>query len=885
MPTRTSTREHDRVRRAVSLGLFCGTGVGLGYLLSGVPGVELMTLNAALAGLALGPVAAAAVGALSGAIYSLGSPFGPPVPLVLAAQVVGLALAGLVGGGLAPWLRRRRGVPAVLVAGAAGVAVAVAFDLATNLAVAVAFSLPLGATLVAGAALAAVHAVVAAVAFGSLLPALAGRLGRILASGPRAVRGLALLALVTVALLAPADAVAQAPGSAAADTTASAPGPAAPADSLAAVPQDTTGGLPPAVDSLAGSGADSVAVADTTAVRAPSRPRGIWNAGRLDRSDAPRRVRGWRRPLWEPFHGSLHADLQRRTPWLPVRDGGQGAAVWWFGEPGTSPTPQLMRDGLPLQIGHRYLDDPEAIGTAGFSLAPWDFGLSAADGGVGGVVALDGRDPTPSQDLTDTRWFTGPHETYLRTLHLKTANAPWRIDFAFYELLDNEGYDFRTSAEQRYPEFDQFASTTFWGHAKFRTGRGRLTRDLGAAGTLSVAVENLRKLKKGLPVYDRTHQDLWTTRMDLDWRTSAAGRPARLAFWTLATDVDWDRDRSGGDGYRRKQEGTREGLHGWWGDPWREGRLEVDYGRWTVADTGADPDWAPAHADTSRLTGETASLRALRAWHLGWARTEVMAAGWWAEHGGWLAGGTVRLAEDRLQPRWSLVLERGGRAPRADELATAWRFVVPAGRQTVALPDRELGRENTWRAAAGLQGRVLGLDLALDAAIRRLRDGIGWIPDLDDPETGTWTNGVELDATTVRLAAGREGRFLGWIRLQAAGTWRSWSEAGDARVALPPELDWRLSVLWENHFFREDGIVQLGAFLRHRGEMADPWDLSGGTDLPAITRVDLIAGFRLVGTNLSAELVNVGGAGSVLTANAVDHGTELRWRLHWVFTH
>ena len=32
------------IRRAVLLGLFAGTGVGVGYLLSGVPNLELVTL-------------------------------------------------------------------------------------------------------------------------------------------------------------------------------------------------------------------------------------------------------------------------------------------------------------------------------------------------------------------------------------------------------------------------------------------------------------------------------------------------------------------------------------------------------------------------------------------------------------------------------------------------------------------------------------------------------------------------------------------------------------------------------------------------------------------------------------------------------------------------
>ena len=62
------------VRQPVLLGLFSGTAVGVGYLLMGLPNVELMTLVVALAGGALGPGSGVLVGALAASIYSLGSP-------------------------------------------------------------------------------------------------------------------------------------------------------------------------------------------------------------------------------------------------------------------------------------------------------------------------------------------------------------------------------------------------------------------------------------------------------------------------------------------------------------------------------------------------------------------------------------------------------------------------------------------------------------------------------------------------------------------------------------------------------------------------------------------------------------------------------------------
>ena len=47
-------RDVSPVRQPVLLGLFAGTAVGAGYLLAGIPNVELMTLIAALAGSVLG---------------------------------------------------------------------------------------------------------------------------------------------------------------------------------------------------------------------------------------------------------------------------------------------------------------------------------------------------------------------------------------------------------------------------------------------------------------------------------------------------------------------------------------------------------------------------------------------------------------------------------------------------------------------------------------------------------------------------------------------------------------------------------------------------------------------------------------------------------------
>lgn len=857
MPASNESRDFERVRQAVLLGLFSGTGVGLGYLLFGIPGLELMTLNAALAGLALGPLLGAAAGGLAMGVFSLAHPLGVPVPVLLAAQVLGMALAGWLGGIAAPGIRRARWRVAALLAGVLGLVASLVLDLLTNLAAALAFGLPTRETLALAVPVVALHAASNTAAFALALPALAGRLTRLRRPGPRVVAPCLALLVCASGSLAWADPAW--PDSLLTPDPFAPPGPAALA----------------AADSLARAEADSArAEADSLTRRRADANRVAFDAA----SRENRFVRDWNRPLWDPFFASLVENLERRTFWLPISDGGQGAAVWIAGEPGTSPAPRVVRESIPLGIGHRYLDDPQAVAIVGQTMLADRYGFDGS-GGLAGTVELKPYDPVPDRDLADTRWFKGRHETYLRDVHLLTADAPWRLGFDFEERLDNEGYDFRVPGEARYPELDDTGRLINRGLAKFRSGRGFVRRDLGPAGIVAMSVENVRKLKDALPAYDFEHQDLWLTHAAIDWRGLAAGSPVRVALWWLDSDVDWDR----GETSYRKQEGSRTGVLAGWGDAEGRGRIDVVWGRWTVVDSGADPAWAGAEADSGRWQGELANLQGSRAWHLGAVRASATLGTWWDEHGGWLVGGAAALGEARDRPRWSVRLERGGRAPRSDELVTDWRFVVPGGGQTVALANRDLNRENEWRAAARVQPRVAGFELALEAAWRRLGDGIGWRRLPGEADVGRWQNGLELDSTTLRAAISREGRFLGWIRARLQGSYRSWREGGDLLWSRPPETDWQLAVLWENHFFAEDGIVQLAGFLRNRGAMDDPWSLAEPVALPSFTSLDAIAGFRLVGTNLSVEFVNLTETRHQLSAGAVSDRMNLRWRLNWVF--
>lgn len=833
-----NTREFAAVRQAVLLGLFAGTGIGLGYMLSAVPGLELMSTNAALAGAALGPLGGAAVGVVAQVVYSLGSPFGPPVPLMLVAQALGMGLAGLAGGVVGPLVRRGVGPGPLLRAGLAGAVMALVIDLLTNLAVAVQFAMPLKAVLAGGAAIAALHVGTVAAAWALLLPLLSGRLARLRRPGPQVV-GVALMLTLSASL---AVGRAEAAGLAGVDSLGTAMD-----DTLHAVPHDSLAApLPSPADSLA---------------TRPDRP-------------GPKLPEGWTRPLWRPFHATLDERLTRTSAWLPVRDGGPGATMVILGEPGTYTAPQLWRDGVPLGMGHRYLDDHESWSLAGRELATVTRGFGHA-GAMAGVIEWAPRDRAPDRDVLDTYWYAGPHETRLRDVQFLTASADWRLAFDFYEHIDREGYDFRVPGEERYPELADELSLAFWGNAAVRSGRGCLERRLEDGSLVSLSLENARKHKHGLAVSDLDQQEIWRNAVQLRWQAGRPGdRSQATAWWT---DVDLMADASSAG--PRLVEGAREGVRAVWAPPGAWADLDLTYQRWTLRDSGAAESWAPAYADSSRTVGEDVSILASRRWPLGVPLATSVGA-WWSQHGGAALGGELTVGGER---GWRASLARGGRAPRSDEVATPWRHVVPGGRQTVVLPDADLDREREWRLAAGWAGRLWRWDVAVESSWRRLRHGIGWEPTDEDPTVGVLANGVAMDATSVTARVGGQGRFLGWLRWQAEGSWHTRQREDDLRLALPPELQYCLSAQWEQRFFAEDGILQLGTYWHNRGPMDDPWAWSQPVRLQAVSRLDAIAEFRLVGTSLGVELRNLQGAGARLTANAVAEPIELRWRLHWTF--
>lgn len=135
-----------------------------------VPNVEWVSTLCLASGLVLGTGAGIRVAAAGELLYSLTSPYGLAPPLVLAAQVLGMAPAGLAGG-----LLRTRAHP-FWVFGVTALVTTLWFDLCTNLATVLSLGLPLGPSLAAAAPFAAVHQGSNVVLFAALGPLLRSRL-------------------------------------------------------------------------------------------------------------------------------------------------------------------------------------------------------------------------------------------------------------------------------------------------------------------------------------------------------------------------------------------------------------------------------------------------------------------------------------------------------------------------------------------------------------------------------------------------------------------------------------------------------------------------------------------------------------------------------------
>lgn len=884
------------VRRPVLLGLFTGTAAGAGFLLAGVPNLELMSLVVALCGAVLGSRPGMACGVLAASVYSLGSPYGPPMPQILAGQAAGMAWAGLLGGWAGPRAGRLSGggrrIRGAALGAACGLLGTLGFEILTNLAIITAFDLEPKAVLAGAVPFTLIHVGTNTVIFAVFLPLLAHRLGGL--AGPSLIGRVAVAALAV--LLVAGDGVAQDP-----EGEAVAPVEAAPGED----------------------GSQEVESGEAAPAANPF---------------------GWKRGLWRPFAPSGVAWLSWYSPYFPVIDGGLGAPVFLLGEAGTSPAPLILRDGIPQGTGHALADDAWLVNLQGQALAGQGFGWDGW-GGTGGHLSFVQDDPLPDAALTSYTGTKGPHEGYMRGARLLTPRSPWRLGFEFVENLDIEGYNATGGPDE---DFDPVVDEYFPGHARIRQSHARLTRTLAEHAALAVEYDYGRKTKDALPALGADHQEIW----DDGLAASMQGRWGRLGlqsslFWRNR-DVAWGDVPEDDSESLRMLETGREGLIldlALFGDSWRapsrsghtsaqgdslvavpadsvsgdpgepaaadslailaltqppgekEGRadpdgpsrtplarLKVTLENWTVNDTGADTLWAAGLGGPLAADGQAARVGLVTGVGLAGARATVEAAGDWTDRLGWDPACRAALAHEAPRPVWAVFWEQGGRAPRSDETVTVLRRDV-AGRELVLEPNGDLVRENTTRLGARFALRLMGTDLAVDAARTSLSDGITWVPAAGDPDRGRWDNALTMDTSRVTASLGREGRFLGWGRIFIEQTWQDFAETQGRAAFLPPEEYLRIRLLWENHFFAEDGILQLGLFTTRVPETNDPWDVTRSTLIPGRTVHDLIVGFRLVGAHISLAFRNLTGDKYRQTAASYASPQELDLRLSWTFTH
>jgi uncharacterized membrane protein len=122
-------------RELVHTALLVALCVAVGYLLAGIPNVELLSAAIFTSGVLKGARRGALVGGLAESIYAGLNPYGVSPPPLLAAQILGMSSIGAAGG----WLRgllavRSWGVQAVL-AGASGFVLTLVYDVLTNSAI------------------------------------------------------------------------------------------------------------------------------------------------------------------------------------------------------------------------------------------------------------------------------------------------------------------------------------------------------------------------------------------------------------------------------------------------------------------------------------------------------------------------------------------------------------------------------------------------------------------------------------------------------------------------------------------------------------------------------------------------------------------------------
>jgi hypothetical protein len=166
-----------RHREIILLAIFIALAIAGGLFLAQLPNIELVTVTIFLSGIVLGVTRGALVGAVAEFLYSFFNPYGVAAPPLLAAQVLGMTLAGVAGGVMRIFFSTRQ--PPVWLLGFAGFILTFIFDLFTTLS----FTIFVGSGLAGFLAAAALglyfyiaHQVSNTLIFAVLLPVLLRRL-------------------------------------------------------------------------------------------------------------------------------------------------------------------------------------------------------------------------------------------------------------------------------------------------------------------------------------------------------------------------------------------------------------------------------------------------------------------------------------------------------------------------------------------------------------------------------------------------------------------------------------------------------------------------------------------------------------------------------------
>lgn len=165
------TATHDTVRTAL-LAALCAV---VGYLLAGVPNIELISTSVFTCGVLLGVRRGVVIGVLAEAIYAGLNPNGIAPPPLFVAQLLAFALLGAGGGVVRPVFTRLPFALQAGVAAASGFVLTLVYDVLTNIAVWVTVreSASLAAIVIGGLSFPfpLAHAAVNTVAFGLIVPA------------------------------------------------------------------------------------------------------------------------------------------------------------------------------------------------------------------------------------------------------------------------------------------------------------------------------------------------------------------------------------------------------------------------------------------------------------------------------------------------------------------------------------------------------------------------------------------------------------------------------------------------------------------------------------------------------------------------------------------